>query len=34
MTLKGRSIATSAAMLLGGLISAFLFCLFLGFIAF
>lgn len=34
MSLKSRSIASSAAMLLGGLISALLFCLFLGFIAF
>jgi signal transduction histidine kinase len=34
MTFAGRSIATSAAMLLGGLITAFLFCLLLGFIAF
>lgn len=34
MRLKSRSIATSAAMLLGALISAFLFCLFIGFIAF
>ena len=31
---SGRSIAASAAMLLGGLISALLFCLFMGFIAF
>lgn len=34
MKLASRSIATSAAMLLGGLITAFLFCLLLGFIAF
>lgn len=34
MKLASRSIATSAAMLLGGLISAFLFCLVMGFIAF
>lgn len=34
MKLKTRSIASSAAMALGGLISALLFCLFIGFIAF
>lgn len=34
MTLKSRSIAASAAMLLGALISALLFCLFMGFVAF
>lgn len=34
MKFASRSIATSAAMLLGGLITAFLFCLLLGFIAF
>ncbi|SIR50678.1 HAMP domain-containing sensor histidine kinase [Bosea sp. TND4EK4] len=34
MKRRSRSIAASAAMLLGGLISALLFCLFMGFIAF
>ncbi|POR46525.1 sensor histidine kinase [Bosea psychrotolerans] len=34
MKLKSRSIAASAALLLGGVISALLFCLFVGFIAF